>query len=217
MPTPGPILFINPNASVRVTEAIAATVAPFAPMSPGGLETIRLEDGPQTISTDLHVAEAAVSLARRVETLPDAAAFVIACFSDPGLQAMRSLTDRPVIGLQQAGVMTALARADRFGIVALGPASIARQRLSLRQAGTLDRCVGWAHMDGASAEDIGHNPASLAQSKSAAGDLVARGAEAVVLGCAGFSPRRRQLEQAIGVTVIDPVAAAAAMAVAALL
>ena len=40
------------------------------------------------------------------------AAFVIACYSDPGLHVCREATDRPVFGIAECGVLTALARAE---------------------------------------------------------------------------------------------------------
>ncbi len=211
----GPILFINPNASVVVTKGIAAALAPFAPAWPGGFESIGLADGPPTIATDLHVAEAGVALARMVQERPDAAAYVVACFSDPGVEVMRSLTHRPVIGLQQAGILAALSRADLFGIIALSDASRARHRLRMRQAGLMERFVASRDLGGASAEDVAHNPDTFARSCAAGHDLVRLGAGAVVLGCAGFAPQRAALESELGVPVIDPVAAAAGLALAA--
>ena len=55
-------------------------------------------------------------------------AFVIACFSDPGLHAAREATDTPVFGIAQCGMLAALARGERFGIVAILETSIPRHR-----------------------------------------------------------------------------------------
>jgi Asp/Glu/hydantoin racemase len=41
------------------------------------------------------------------------------------------------------------------------------------------------------------------------------GADVIVMGCAGMSRHRRQLEEALGVPVIDPTQAAVAMAIGA--
>ncbi|WYK06675.1 hypothetical protein DWF04_017720 [Cereibacter sphaeroides f. sp. denitrificans] len=43
------------------------------------------------------------------------------------------------------------------------------------------------------------------------------GAGALVPGCAGFAPRRAQLERDLGIAVVDPVLAAAGMAMGAVL
>ncbi|MGY9046526.1 hypothetical protein P775_23415 [Puniceibacterium antarcticum] len=213
----GPILFINPNSSEEVTQGIAEALGPFAPAWPSGFESVCLPDGPATIATDLHVAEAATSLARLLQDRPDAAAYVVACFSDTGVEVMRSLTSRPVIGLQQTGILAALSRADLFRIIALSDKSRGRHRLRMCQSGVMSRFVASLDLGGASAEDVGHCADTFDKSCEAGRALVRMGAEAIVLGCASFAPQRPRIEEAIGVPVIDPVAAAAGLARAACL
>ena len=69
-------------------------------------------------------------------------AFVIACYSDPGLHVCREGTSRPVFGIAECGVLTALARAERFGVIAIKQRSIARHMRYLRQMGLMDRLAG---------------------------------------------------------------------------
>ena len=69
-------------------------------------------------------------------------AFVIACYSDPGLHVCREGTTRPVFGIAECGVLTALARAERFGVIAILQRSIARHMRYLRQMGLMDRLAG---------------------------------------------------------------------------
>ena len=137
----GPILVINPNSSVAVTEAISTAIEPLSLRQGPVFETMRVEKGPSTIATAEHAAKAGLDVAEVIRSRPDASAFVIACFSDPGLDLCRTLVPQPVIGIQEAGILSAMARADLFGIVALGPASIARHRLRIRQMGVEARMV----------------------------------------------------------------------------
>ena len=58
-------------------------------------------------------------LRRLVESDNASGAFVIACYSDPGLHVCREGTQRPVFGIAECGVLTALARAERFGVIAI--------------------------------------------------------------------------------------------------
>ena len=81
-------------------------------------------------------------LLRLVESRPDAGALVIACYSDPGLDAVRSVTRTPAFGIQESGVLAAMARGDRFGVVAISDGSVARHRRYMRRMGVLDRCAG---------------------------------------------------------------------------
>ena len=78
----GPIVIINPNSSVKVTEEIARSVAPFRCMDGPEFECIGITHGPATISTMQDSAEAALNVAAIVQSRPDASAFVVACFSD---------------------------------------------------------------------------------------------------------------------------------------
>lgn len=209
----GPILFINPNSETRVTQGMRDALAPFAPIA--RIECVDIPEGPRTISTDEDSARAAVAVLDLARARPDAAAFVIACFSDPGLDLLRAETSRPVFGIQEASVLTALARADLFGIVALSARAIPRHRRRLAAMGVLPRLAAELPLSGVSALDAGTSPSAFDETLAQGRVLRDMGAGAMVLGCAGFAPRRRALEDALGIAVIDPVLAAAGMAVAA--
>ncbi|MCV3274378.1 aspartate/glutamate racemase family protein [Roseobacter sinensis] len=209
----GPILVINPNASKVVTQAIANAIEPLKPACGLAFETVCVAHGPETISTQADATQAALDVAEVVQSRPDAVAFISACFSDPGVDLCRSLVPQPVLGIQEAGILTAMARADLFGIVALGPASVERHRLRIRQMGVESRLAGELPLPNISAEDAGQSEEVFRQTVQLGTDLKSKGARALVLGCAGFSPRTSQLEEALGIAVVDPVVAAAAMSI----
>lgn len=213
--TAGPIVVINPNSSATVTTEIAKAVAPLQMPDGPVFETVDIRHGPATIATMEHAAQAALNVAELVKARPDASAFVVACFSDPGVDLCRTLVSQPVFGIQEAGILTAMAQADLFGIIALGPASVARHRLRIRQMGVEARLAGELPLDNVSAEAAGRSDAAYQQTLSRSAELREMGAGALILGCAGFSPRRKQLQEALGIPVIDPVKAAAAMALGA--
>lgn len=213
--TAGPIVVINPNSSATVTTEIAKAVAPLQMPDGPVFETVDIRHGPATIATMEHAAQAALNVAELVKARPDASAFVVACFSDPGVDLCRTLVSQPVFGIQEAGILTAMAQADLFGIIALGPASVARHRLRIRQMGVEARLAGELPLDNVSAEAAGRSDAAYQQTLSRGAELREMGAGALILGCAGFSPRRKQLQGALGIPVIDPVKAAAAMALGA--
>ncbi|QJF53364.1 aspartate/glutamate racemase family protein [Roseobacter ponti] len=211
MSGPRPILVINPNSTVEVTEEIAAAVNAL-PGAAGRFECVTIAESPRTISTDQDVTEAGARVADLAATRPDAAAIIIACFSDPGLTEVRHRVRVPVIGIQMASVMTAIATGAPFGVIALSPASIPRHMAFYDRLGILHHCAGEVGLSGVSALDAGRSDAVYAETLAAGKQLVAQGARSVIPGCAGFSPRRMQLETDLGVPVIDPVRAAAAMA-----
>jgi allantoin racemase len=217
MHTFGPIIIVNPNSSHAVTEAAVKALAPFRLLNGPDYEGLTITRGPATISTDRDVAEATIHLAEELPKRPNASAFVIACFSDPGLDLLRDLVPQPVFGLQEAAVLTAMGRADRFGVIALSSGSVYRHVTRLRRMGLIERMVGEIGLSGVSALEAGSSQLAFNEAVDVGRHLVSMGARCIVLGCAGFSPRRQELEFAIGVPVIDPVQAAGMFALAAVL
>ena len=174
-----------------------------------------LAEGPFGIESQNDVEQVTLPLRRLVEQDQAADAFVIACFSDPGLHVCREATRRPVFGINECGVLTALARGDRFGIIAIAAPSIARHRRYLRQLGLLDRLAGERPL-GMSVAETASGEGTLARMEAVGRQLVEQdGADVIVMGCAGMARYRRPLEAALGVPVIDPTLAAVAMAIGA--
>ncbi|MCM2477077.1 Asp/Glu racemase [Rhizobium sp. CG5] len=209
----GPIVVINPNSSESVTEGLREALAGFQFPSGPLIECLTIVEGPPGVVTQRDVDEAALNTAKIIEARPDAGAFVLACYSQPGLDLARSLTSVPVYGIQDAGVLAALARADLFGVIAVAEASIPRHLRNLRRLGVDNRLAGEVALQGnINVADSGHGEESFAALLEAGVKLRALGAGAVVLGCAGMSGHRARLEAELGVAVIDPTQAAVAMA-----
>ncbi len=203
------VLVVNPNSNPEVTEGIHEALADLGPE----IACMTLAEGPFGIETDAHVASVIAPLTRIAETT-DADALVIACYSDPGLAECRAAAAIPVFGIQESGVRLAQRLAGRFGVVALGPASVARHMRYMEAMGVLDDLAGERplHLSVAEAEA----PAALPRILDVATQLRDEdGARAILLGCAGMSRHRAPLEEALGLPVIDPTRAAAEEALAA--
>ena len=136
------ILVINPNSNPAVTAGLDAALGAFRLAGGPSIRCTTLGDGPFGIESQRDVEQVTLPLRRLVEQDNAAAAFVIACFSDPGLHVCREVTQRPVFGINECGVLTALARGDRFGIIAILAKSVARHRRYLRQMGLAQRLAG---------------------------------------------------------------------------
>ncbi len=209
------IRIINPNSNEAVTRGIDAALAPLRFADGPALVCSTLTEGPFEIESQADVESVVMPLRRLVEADNASDAFVIACYSDPGLHVCREGTARPVFGIAECGVLTALARAGRFGVIAISARSIARHARYLRQMGVADRLAG-------------ERPLEMSVAETASGDQTLErmieagrklkeedGAEAVVMGCAGMARHRAPLEQALGLPVIDPTQAAVTMALGA--
>src|ERR671933_1502002 len=136
------ILVINPNSNEAVTRGIDEALAPLRFADGPEIRCVTLAEGPFGIESQADADSVAMPLRRLVEADDGSAAFVIACYSDPGLFACREGTDRPVFGIAECGVLTALARAERFGVIAVKSRSIRRHVRYLRQMGLMDRLAG---------------------------------------------------------------------------
>ena len=136
------ILVVNPNSNEVVTKGLADALAPIAFEDGPEIDCVTLKEGPYGIETQEHVESVALPLRRLVAGSNEVDAFVIACYSDPGLHACREATSRPVFGINEAGVLTALARGERFGVIAIGQRSIRRHVRYLRQMGLMERFAG---------------------------------------------------------------------------
>ncbi|MFE1598252.1 aspartate/glutamate racemase family protein [Methylobacterium sp. ID0610] len=212
----GRILVINPNSSGAVTAAIDAAVAPLR--VPGGpaIAVEHLPEGPPGIASQADADGVVMPLVARVARA-DADAFVIACFSDPGLHAAREAAGgRPVMGIAEWGILRALTLGERFGIIALSAASVRRQQRLVRQMGVGSRYAGSWPVEASAADTAG---AAIRERLTAAGRaLVAeRSADVVILGCAGMASHRPALEAALGCPVVEPSQQAVAAALGAVL
>ena len=209
------ILVVNPNSSLSCTEGIAAALRPLASTA-ACFDVVRLPGGPPAVASWrdwFAVAEPLRELVAREE----ASAYVIACVSDPGLDAAREATPRPVLGMLRCAVSAALARgAERFGIIGFTDASRPRQRRVLQAMGLEARLSGWEPLN-LPMETLTDPVAPRDRVAAAARALAAGGAEAIVLGCAGLAGHAAVAEDAAGVPVIEPCRAAGAMALLAVL
>jgi allantoin racemase len=209
------ILLINPNCSVACSAAIDAAVAPLRFAAGPVLDVVTVAEGPPAIYDwrDWHAVVAPVC--RVIERDP-ADAYVVACASDPGIEAARAVTRRPVFGAFRSAVAAAVAQAERFGVIAIVEASKARHLAALRAMGLAARLTAEVALN-VTLESLLEPDTARSALVAAGRELAARGAGAVVLGCTGMARHRAAIEDAACVPVIEPCQAAAALAVSAVL
>ena len=212
---PGAIIVINPNSTEAVTRAMDQGLAPLR--LPGGPE-IRcqtLHEGPPGIETQRDADAVIQPLCRSIAAQErEAAAFVIACFSDPGLFAARETTRKPVLGIAECGILAALTLGHRFGVISILAGSVPRHLRYIAAMGAGTRLAGDL--------PIGLGVAALADAKTTRARMIEigqtlrdrHGADVLVMGCAGMAGYRADLEEAVQLPVVEPTQAAVAMALA---
>lgn len=211
----GTILAINPNSNAEVTAGMAAAVAGLVMAGGPAVHCTELKEGPFGIESEADIEAVEGLLAGRVGHDP-ADAFVIACYSDPGLAMCREATSKPVFGIGESAMLTAMTRGRRFGVVAILEASIPRHARYIEQLGITSRLAAERALGLRVHElaDEAHTWDRLAEVATALRDR--DGADAIILGCAGMGRYRRRLEAHLARPVIDPVQAAVGMALTAL-
>ncbi len=211
---PDRVLVINPNSTEAVTRGMDAACEPLRIAGGPAIECATLAEGPPGIETQEHVERVVAPLMRMIAAREkDCSAFVIGCFSDPGLHALRELTRRPVLGICECGVLSALTLGQKFGVIAILRRSLARHARYIGAMGLTDRLAAELPVDLPVTE--------LADEKRTFVRMVEVGerlrddhrADVVVMGCAGMARYREPLERAIGLPVVQPTQAAVAMAI----
>lgn len=209
------IKVINPNSNAIVTDGIDAAIDAIRFADGPEIACVTLAEGPQGIETQADVEAVTLPLRALVAGDNESDAFVIACYSDPGLHVCREATTKPVFGINECAVLTALAKGDRFGVLAIKEASVRRHVRYLRQMGLIDRLAGERPLDMSVAETAS-GADTLARMVEVGRELRDHdGADVVVMGCAGMARHRAALEKELGIPVIDPCQAAVAMAIGA--
>ncbi|MEI6970448.1 MAG: aspartate/glutamate racemase family protein [bacterium] len=208
------VLVINPNSTDAVTRCIDKACEPLRMSGGPRIECTTLKDGPPGIETQQDVDGVVAPLKRLVSEREMAcSAFVIACFSDPGMHALRAVTRKPVLGIMECGLLTAMTIGRRFGIIAILQQSIPRHLRAIGDLGVSGRL--------AAELAVGLRVAELSDEKRTFIRMVetgralrdTHGADVVIMGCAGMANYRKSLQDEIGIPVVDPVQAGVAMAV----
>ena len=205
------IKVINPNTTAEMTKDIS-TSAHYFSRSDTDIVCVNPEKGPVTIEGFYDECMAVQGLVEELlksekEGLSDA--YVVACFGDPGLYALRELTEKPVVGIAESAMMFASFVAGRFSIVTIMP----RIRMMLEE---LVQRVG-----------LGHRLASIRTPnltvldfrkdfegckkiliKEAKDTIEKDYAEAIILGCAGMAGFAAEVQNEVHVPVFDAVASA---------
>ena len=211
------ITVINPNSSDTVTQSIAKALDPLRWTGGPVIDCLTLREGPPGIETQCHV-DGVISPLSDLIRAEDAttSAFVIACFSDPGLHSAREITSSAVFGIAESAYSMALNLGEKFGVIAILPGSVIRQQRYIRQIGLSQRYAaslalntGVSGLEGDSAGD---------QLVAAGRVLIdTHGADVLILGCAGMARFRERIATELNVPVIDPCQAATIQAVASVL
>ena len=199
------ILIINPNSSRDMTRAIQKAARRFAGDS-FEVECLATPGAPPFIETyedQLKAAPGMIQLLRENEALSDG--FVVACHCDPNLDALKEITAKPVVGIGEASMKLATLLGHRFAVLSTSAHSIPNKEALIRKYHLQD--LGFVTAPGKGARG-GLEKKLLEAARKAVAE---KGAEVLVLGCAGLAGLDRRFQKALKAPVLDGVACALIM------
>ena len=208
------IMIINPNSSTDMTDA-DGVAARSAALPETEIVAVTPDFAPASIESfydEYLCVPGILNEIKKGEAEGGFDAYVIACYGDPGLNAAREMTDKPVIGIAEASLYMACQLAARISIVTIIP----RFKVCVED---MVANYGLAHKVKVRTSplyvlDVERDPEGSLESlreecrKAKAED----DAEAICLGCAGFADFADQLEAELEIPVLDGVVCATKMA-----
>jgi allantoin racemase len=210
------ILVVNPNTSQEMTAAIDR-VAQATAGSSANVVTIRSHNGPYTIEGALDAALATAGMLEVVAAREDLFdAVVVACFGDPGVEALRMLVRVPVIGIGAASFMQAACISQHFAVVTPVGGPPERYAAVAATMGLSQQFVGTYQTPLSVADFESDDPAVLETLVYHAAQAVKDGADCLLFGCAGIADQIHDIEHRVGVLCIASAAAGVSQAIACL-
>lgn len=198
------LLVVNANCSQVVTDKIAAQAR--ATVSPGTeIAVVTGSFGGRVIGSRAEHAigeHSAIALVAR--HAPGCDAVVIGVSYDTGLRGARELLDIPVVGMTEAGLLTACMLGGSIGIVTFGRRVLPLYKELVASYGLASRIAGWRVLESTAPYGRGAHPELDREIVAAAGDLVERdGAEVILVTGAVMAGVPARLQKDVPVPMID--------------
>lgn len=204
------LLVINPNSSVKMTGDIRSTLGKLI-IQNAVVDVVHMQNSPQVLESfkDYTVAGAEVikyimeaDLVRKGYD-----GLLLACFGDPSLYAIKEISDVPVIGIAEASISLALLLGYKYGIIAASSKAKPMMESMIMGYGLENRlaCVESLEVN----IEAFINDREFLEEKfiGCARKAMNKGADVLVLGCAGMTIIGDNVEEKLGIPVIDPIKA----------
>lgn len=194
------LLVINPNTSPRVSQTIKSLVEDEVG-DEAEVHVVTADFGFDYISTRIGVAVATYAVLDAAAKFivdrftPDA--ILLACFGDPGKEALEELTELPVVGFAEGGLRAAAAEPGTALVATSGSPWCAMLEELVQRLGLSDKIAGVR-----SIEHLDDDSPGIAQFLSSSAQET--GASRIVLGGAGLIAMLPEIIATSSVPVLDP-------------
>ena len=204
------ILVINPNTSQSMTDHIRQALLAIK-RTDTELEVICPDKGPETIESAYDEAFAippTLDLVKKANA-EGYDAIILACFSDPGLEAAKEISIIPVLGIEESSLHMAAMLGARFTIVTPRRERIPSKKEHVHIRGLNHFLASVRSLDLSVAETDANPEKTKERIFEVARQAVeADGAEVIILGCGGMAGYSDEMEDKLNIKVIDPTAVA---------
>lgn len=204
------IMVINPNTSESMTDHVRRE-----------LEKIKRPDTELTVTNPEHgpvsiesAYDEALAIPPTLELVRQANedgydAVILACFSDPGLDAAKEISEIPVIGIEESTMHIASMLGHKFAVTTGSRARAPSKELDARLRNVETAYASALSMDMPVLEMDAHPEQAKARIMELGREAVENeGVEVIILGCAGLSGYAEDIERELGVVVLDPTSVA---------
>ncbi|QNH51741.1 aspartate/glutamate racemase family protein [Acinetobacter venetianus] len=204
------IQIINPNTSIKMTQAIGEAACQVA-FADSEIIAQSPEEGVPSIEGDYDEAISAIGILELIKQGKEQQVdgHIIACFGDPALHAARELAHAPVIGIAEAAFHMASLIATKFSIVTTLPRTKIIAEHLLHQYGferkcEKIRCIDLPVLALENDKQIAYEKLLESCQQAKMNDDIG----AIVLGCGGMAEMADQVSAELEIPIIDGVRAA---------
>jgi allantoin racemase len=204
---------INPNTTLEMTENIGRVADRYTTDSTEVI-AVSPKRGPVSIESYYDDYLAVPGLLEEILTADeDVDAFIVACWGDPGIEACREVTDKPVVGIAEASMYVANMLGAKFSVATILPRARDFIEAAVVKTGLESKCASVRCTDLTVVETETAREATIEGLLEVSWAAIEEdGAEAICLGCAGMGGLDEALEAELPVPVVDSVGAAAVLA-----
>jgi len=175
-----------------------------------------IKKGPLSLESSYDDVQANPYILEKVEKAVKigSSAIIIYCFGDPGLIAARELVEIPIIGPGETSLHMACILGNRFSIISSLRGEVSRVREIVKRAKIDFNCLASVRGLGISVLKLRDNPQFTIEETVKIGNKCIKEdkAEVLVLGCLGFAGFGKQVQEKLGIPVVDPAAVSLKMA-----
>lgn len=202
------IMVINPNTTSSFTDSIRSSCSQIIG-SDTELIVTNPSEGVASIEGSYDGTIASYHLVNLIKQgkNEDIDGYVIACFDDTGLDAVREIVAEPVVGIGEASLHVASLISSSYSVITTLQRSVHILEENANRYGLTRRCKG--------VHAVNLPVLALEDKDFALEQMIIRGkeileldkSECIILGCGGMAGMSGTLSEALGVPVVDGTAA----------